>query len=259
MKKPLIHKVEISYFRSIYQESLGECRPLNIVVGGNDSGKSNILRAINLFFNNCSDLGDPYNFDKDFSMYRLKQTQKGKSKAFLSVKITFNNVFGYASLPDQFTVKKQWNRYAITPDVSFFPNELHKKQKFIQRFLNKIQVSYVPAIKSKDIFSHYLKLLHDTLASKNIHFSDATTQLTDAVNIATKIMSGRIKDGIGIDSNIAAPKDFRDLFGDLDFSTRVKNGETVSLRQRGDGVQVSQIPYILDFIASVVSHAKAYN
>lgn len=45
----LIDKVEIAYFRSMYKDGLSDCAETNIVFGRNDSGKSNILRALNLF------------------------------------------------------------------------------------------------------------------------------------------------------------------------------------------------------------------
>ncbi|MBL0502419.1 AAA family ATPase [Aeromonas caviae] len=45
----LIKNVEIGYFRSIYKESIDCDSDLNIVFGRNDSGKSNVLRALREF------------------------------------------------------------------------------------------------------------------------------------------------------------------------------------------------------------------
>ncbi|MCB9982720.1 MAG: AAA family ATPase [Rhodospirillales bacterium] len=45
----LISKLEIAYFRSIYSATLHSCTDLNALIGGNDAGKSNILKALNLF------------------------------------------------------------------------------------------------------------------------------------------------------------------------------------------------------------------
>lgn len=45
----IIKKIEISYFRSVYSVDLKNVDDLNILIGGNDSGKSNILKALNLF------------------------------------------------------------------------------------------------------------------------------------------------------------------------------------------------------------------
>lgn len=251
----LIKKIEISYFRSIYSGSMINSAPLNIIVGGNDSGKSNILRVLNLFFNNQTDLNTIYEFERDFSKRRLRETYRGKSKAFLSIKITFNNVFKYTSLPETFQIKKQWNRYSSIPDVTFFPAELRSGSKLqaLQRFINKIHVYYIPGVKGKDTFKHFLRLLHDILAQKNAQFSDSTSQLATEVNAAIQSMSESIEEDLGFKSSFVRPKDFRDLFSDLDIETKENNDETVSLQQRGDGIQVSYIPYILDFISKRLS------
>lgn len=247
MQKPLIQKIEINYFRSIYAGILNNCAPLNIIVGGNDSGKSNVLRALNLFFNNQTDLNQAYDFDQDLSIKRIQQTQIGKTKAFISVKITFNNIFNYSSLPETFAVKRQWNRYSDNAETYIFPK--HIKQNILYRFLNKVELHYVPAVKSKEIFKHYLRLLYDTLVQKDIRLSEASSGITEVINAATAQMTERIKEGIGVTSNIAVPRNFRDLFGDLDFLTQIGETEKLSLKQRGDGIQVGHIPYILDFVS----------
>lgn len=45
-----IRRIEITNFRSIQKIVIDSAR-LQIIVGNNDAGKSNILRALNLFFN----------------------------------------------------------------------------------------------------------------------------------------------------------------------------------------------------------------
>jgi predicted ATP-dependent endonuclease of OLD family len=56
----IINKVEINYFRSIYSSTVNKCNDMNLLVGGNDSGKSNILKALNLFFNNKTDFENEF-------------------------------------------------------------------------------------------------------------------------------------------------------------------------------------------------------
>lgn len=48
----MIEKIEIQYFRSIYRISFTNVSSINILTGKNDVGKSNVLKALNLFFNN---------------------------------------------------------------------------------------------------------------------------------------------------------------------------------------------------------------
>ena len=46
----LISEIEIGYFRSIYKINISNIGDMAVFFGRNDSGKSNILRALNLFF-----------------------------------------------------------------------------------------------------------------------------------------------------------------------------------------------------------------
>jgi len=48
----------------------------------------------------------------------------------------------------------------------------------------------------------------------------ASDQLISAINTSTLDMSEKVMTGIGVDSSIQVPKDLRDLFSALDFSTK---------------------------------------
>ncbi|MDP3400286.1 MAG: AAA family ATPase, partial [Brevundimonas sp.] len=64
----LIRRIEISYLRSLYTAVLDRPGDMNVVFGRNDSGKSNLLRALNLFFNEETEPGrGEIDFDLDFS------------------------------------------------------------------------------------------------------------------------------------------------------------------------------------------------
>ncbi|ABZ94607.1 ATP-dependent endonuclease [Leptospira biflexa serovar Patoc strain 'Patoc 1 (Ames)'] len=61
-----IEHIEILNFRSIVSESIKfGCKEYNVIVGANNSGKSNILRALELFFNGTIDR-KKYSFELDF-------------------------------------------------------------------------------------------------------------------------------------------------------------------------------------------------
>ena len=67
----LIEKIEIKSFRSFGNQrknktQITNIKDLNILSGANDSGKSNILRALNLFFNQKTNLNKFIDFNKDF-------------------------------------------------------------------------------------------------------------------------------------------------------------------------------------------------
>lgn len=119
----------------------------------------------------------------------------------------------------------------------------------IARFLNKISFHYVPAVRGRDIFSHYLSLLHDALLEdEKAGLINSTDELMNTLNNSTQDMSEKIKEGVGIESSIQPPTNLRVLFNALDFSTGYGD-HSVPLQKRGDGIQSRHIPYILDFIA----------
>ena len=64
----LIKSIEIRYLRSIHRIDIKQLGDLTIFSGANDVGKSNILKALNLFFNNETDWLNPIDFYQDFSL-----------------------------------------------------------------------------------------------------------------------------------------------------------------------------------------------
>jgi len=253
----IIKKVEISYFRSVYSIDLKNIDDLNILIGGNDSGKSNILKSLNLFFNNKTELGQDYYFPDDLTRKREQEARDTKGRATIWIKVHFYNFLNWRSLPKEFVIKKVWNRYTTEPEVTY-PKGLPSTA--IARFLNKISFHYVPAVRGRNIFSHYLSLLHDALLDdEKAGLITSTDQLMSTLNDSTQDMSERIKEGVGIESTIQPPTNLRVLFNALDFSTEY--GEhSVPLQKRGDGIQSRHIPYILDFIAKHTNthHIWAY-
>lgn len=230
---------------------------VNVLIGGNDSGKSNILKALNLFFNNETELNTPFNFIEDLSRLREKEARSAKGRASIWIKVTFNNFLGWKSLPDQFSIKRTWNRYEEYP-VDTYSEDLPSTT--IGRFLNRLSFHYIPAVRGRDIFSHYLNALHDALIDdEKAGFRGASVNLLDAINSSTRDMSDKINKGLNIQSSIQVPEDLRELFSALDFSTKF-SGYDIPLQKRGDGIQARHIPFILDFVArhSSKQHIWAY-
>ena len=61
-----IKKIRIKNFRSIVDETI-DLTDINFFVGKNDCGKSNVLKALNLFFNDQTDFLCDFNFSLDYS------------------------------------------------------------------------------------------------------------------------------------------------------------------------------------------------
>lgn len=95
----LITDIRISGFRSLEDVRLGSLKHCHALVGKNSSGKSNVLRALNLFFNDQVDNGRPLDFAKDFHL-----RPKAKKKRRISVRVSF-------ALPAEFTFRKQQKNF----------------------------------------------------------------------------------------------------------------------------------------------------
>ena len=254
----VIDKLEINYFRSIYSIYMSRLQDINVFIGGNDVGKSNILKALNLFFNNKSNFDEDFNFLQDLSKLREEEARSAKGRATIWIKVYFNNFSGWKSLPENFFVKRTWNRYQSRPQETY--SKEIKNPTTLYRFLNKVIFHYIPAVRGRDIFSYYLSLLHDALIEdEKAGVRESSHDLMGAINESTEDMSQRILSGLGIQSNVKVPEDLRDLFKALDFSTKFSNYD-IPLPMRGDGIQARHIPFILDFIArhSNKHHIWAY-
>ena len=247
----LIRKIEIAYFRSIYKETLSDLKGTNIVFGRNDAGKSNVLRALNLFFNNATNPNQAFRFDRDFCHSRLAEaTPERDVRKFVYVKIWFNTPKSWkASLGENFWVKKQWS-ITRESDPHFESSITEKRlQQYLTRFLNKVRFYYIPAIKDRGIFEYLLGEIYKVIAS-HAEFSESLGAFSQALRDRTGELSTNLQNGLGINSVISPPDDLTDLFRSLDFETNSEQGDSYSLTlQRGDGIQVRHIPEILAFLS----------
>lgn len=263
--KGMIQKIEIQYFRSIYRETITDIKDLNVFTGKNDVGKSNVLKALNLFFNNSVENSGDYLFSENYNLRRLNEVRKDtiKGKQFIQIKITFRRGLQYEkTLPETFTVTKKWNRDSVVPQISDDIAIQLKKDKRIYndrcrasltRFLNGIKYVYVPAIKDKYIFDNILRQLQSTVykhkLSGNESLEGTLNSLYDHVVETTQELSDDFERKTNVKSMIATPKEVDELYRTLQIITQVEGG-AVKLENRGDGIRVRYLPAILYYIAN---------
>ena len=246
----LIDSVEIAYFRSIYKERIEALGGTTIFFGRNDSGKSNFLRALNLFFEGTTNPTQAFKFERDFNHARLAEADSSVgARKFVYIKVAFNTPSNWrSSLGNTFYVKKQWSinkQSAPGFETSVDP----KKQHYLTRFLNRIKYYYVPAIKDRAIFEQLLGRVYGVLSAQS-DFNDSLKSFSQALRDKTTALTEGILAGLSLDSYIAPPTDLTELFKSLDFDTRSAHGDSYSLTlQRGDGLQVRHIPAILAFLS----------
>jgi len=189
----IIKKIQIKHFRSFlgspsdYSLIVDNIKDLNLFSGGNDSGKSNFLRALNLFFNNKTNNTDDLNFEKDFFIGKQDKTQKvieisidfdltkqPERDKFLPVKFRISKFFdrnGFRNFLYTFLLKgKEINvdsrseqnteitNYFVKQATTEKEKENAKRKEWRYRakfsgFLNAVSFEYIPAIRDANYFS----------------------------------------------------------------------------------------------------------
>ncbi|WP_061011036.1 AAA family ATPase [Vibrio sp. CUB2] len=245
----IIKSIQIRKFRSLKSVTKQlNVSDLNIFVGQNDQGKSNVLRALNLFFNDQTDLGSKFRFNEDYCFH----SNKGKGTRH-EVRIDLfidppKHRFKHAK-PLQWT--KKWKQDGSVVEQRKYVEtgkDLSQKDN-VYKWLDKIRYRYIPAVKGQDYFSSLMGELHDVLneAHEDILNSQGEDFITGIQEITSDITRD-LNSQIGIENTIQVPSDFRQLFSNLDFGVKL-NGNTYHLKQRGDGIKIRHIPIILKYMS----------
>ncbi|MDX5585280.1 MAG: AAA family ATPase [Aureibaculum sp.] len=286
----LIEQIEIKNFRS-FGNRKGETtkviklNELNILSGANDSGKSNILRGLNLFFNGKTNLEDFFNFSTDFFKKEHEDNQDVKEE-LVTIKIWFRNIKNHkkniknpsnAYLPERFWVSRKWKKTSIYEHYdqpssietdfkrekgeyfsSFLEEGTDKLRsnirasltKQLTEFLGSIQYHYVPAIKDKTYFSHLYGELQQTLwKAKSSQVENKKVDFQLEIQKETAILMQEFKETLNHPTlNFEPIFELPQNLIDL-FKTLLVQTGAVDLKYRGDGVQAKLIPEILNYIA----------
>lgn len=265
----IIEKVTIRYFRSIYTLDLRDCRDVTVFTGLNDVGKSNILKALNLFFNNESDWHKLHDFQEDYSLVRKDDVRKESVRAqqFISITISFNRGERMPnSLPQKFSVTRRWdltgNSYKESTDVHQ-RMEFYCKKKGVKystqtttaalsKFLHKIVFIYVPAIKDSSVFESILYLLQQSLLANKVSSSlrDPISRANDLIKELMHELETDFEKSTGIKNRVSMPYSLDVIKGLVNIETDVSGlPEGVFLEKRGDGIRAHYIPKILDYVS----------
>ncbi len=247
-----IKNIIIKNFRSILHENL-DAKDLNIIVGNNDVGKSNFLKALNLFFNNQTDIGQDFDFDIDYCVFAIPRRRKAKE---IIIEITFQPPINY-NKGKNIIWKKVWRK------EGFFTEKIQYKDKAdiparsrVKVWLKRLVYKYVPAIKSNKYFAELLRDMHDVLyLTIESQLKKAGENFVKNIEEHTNKISKDLLEKLKVESSIQLPTDLGDLFSTLDFQTKQGKAK-ISLQQRGDGVKVRYVPIILKFLAD---HEKLYH
>jgi energy-coupling factor transporter ATP-binding protein EcfA2 len=262
----LIDKIEINYFRSLYSAEANNIGDLNVLFGRNDSGKSNFLRALNLFFNNKIENTDlEFREEFDFSI-NLSDARKNADKKFVWIKITFNVPEKYqGTLGMKAIVKKQWNTRGQIPQEAWLldngrqikHSDLTPGQKSqLTRFLNDLDFTYIPAVKDLEMFADLVERMYAAVAESaqlQQETRDFISAIGEQAEQLTEQLGNLFEEG---GASLAPPTEMRKLFRNLDFSLGAE-GHSL-LKQKGDGIKARHIPELLRFINEVEQRNKLF-
>ena len=242
----LIKKIEINYLRSLYSATLADIGDLNILFGKNDSGKSNVLRALNLFFNDEIEADRCFDFELDLSDLRKQEAREAKGKQFLWMRITFNVGKNYRkSLGTEFSVKRQWNRDGDLSTTFFLQKGREGHQARASRYLNSIGFTYIPAIKDLEVYADLIERVYGA-ASQTAKLIEATSAFIGVIDQQTSTLSHQLTSLFGSHTTLSPPTEMQRLFRSLDFAHGEERHSL--LRQKGDGIKARHIPELLRFI-----------
>ena len=248
----MIRLVNIKHFRSIRKLSLTS-EEITTFVGKNDAGKSNILRALNLFFTNKTDSYKNFDFNSDFNIHADTYKQTAKE---ITVELVFKLPKSYRreEYPDTVYWKKVWRKTGLHNEESNYcllkNGRITKKTDFPSRskipfLLKSINFLYIPAVKDRDFFKELQGQLYDVLTNSSdegLHQS-ANGFETEINNHVSELMTDINSTFDGI-NDVRLPKNLRNIFGALEF-----NSDEIPLERRGDGIKIRHIPMMLSFIA----------
>lgn len=236
-----IQKIHIKNFRSIVDETI-ELSDFNCFVGKNDSGKSNVLKALNLFFNGETDYNTNFDFNSDYSKF-AKRGAKQAREITIELDVVVPESFKETGIK---TWSKTWRADGLH-DNNF--SSLFGAGSRGSTLFNRIRYLYIPAVKSSEYFK---SLLSDVYLSMTKTADSALRGLnkkySEQLQTITYGLSERIQDVLGIHSALQMPSDLNTLFRDLSFATSDRFVKGIDLNHRGDGIKARHIPLILRYM-----------
>lgn len=254
-----LEKIRIKNFRSIKSEVTLEVNNKKVIVGPNNSGKTNLLKAIYIFFNSLE--RDIYNKNTDIP-FGIKNEQTSIIATFTldendeEIRIKYialnkliesnneinqddiNNITIYLSFTS--TGKAS---YRIITNERIIPDKRDLSRTFqdeiISNILEKISCNYIPSEKDptkiyQDFLLPHLKShIGEMLQSSYQKISDGLSEVSNAIN--QKINDSGIRN---IKCEFDLPNNnFSDLISSFDFF--IDDGERTNYLNKGSGIQAA--------------------
>lgn len=201
-----IRDIEISRFRSIREAKLENLYDFSVLAGLNNSGKSNFLRALNLFFTGQPEPEVPFNLTRDY--YRGELSAKKKKNIRISVHFTLPKSFKFRGglapvetlLGRDFVITKEWifrqTETIVYLNKSATPLSPDDALKVAQ-FLALISFRYVPnRVVPTDIIRKEQQALRDVLVRRLAKFKKQSEEVFNGLKETAESLVVSISDDI---------------------------------------------------------------
>lgn len=242
----MISLISIRNFRSIAAADIS-AQWITTLVGANDAGKSNLLRALNLFFNGETNPGEAFDFNRDFNQFAITPQRKAPQ---IEIRILFNLPEGYRreDIPAEVEWRKVWRREGEVKRMEtrkFADGTDFALRSKIPSLMDRIRFSYVPAIKDKAFFADLQGRLYDVLSSvAEEPLKESAGAFQTQLGEQLHDLLDTLRAAFGAEATMRLPDNLRQIFENLE----INSGE-VPFSRRGDGIKIRHIPMILKFIA----------
>ena len=201
-----IRDIEISRFRSIRESRLAGLEDFSVLAGLNNSGKSNFLRALNLFFTGRPEPETPFDLARDY--YRGELSARKKKNISISVHFTLSGLFRFRSelipvkelLGLDFTLKKEWSSRHSEPAVylnnSPTPLAAGDVEK-VSQFLALVSFRYIPnRVIPTEIIRREQQALRDVLVRRLARYKKQSEAVFQGLRETAETLVQAVSDDI---------------------------------------------------------------
>lgn len=248
----LISEIEINGFRSIRDIKLSGLDNFTALAGLNNAGKSNVLRALNAFFNEETDEGKYVDVDEDY--FRPDLHKKKAKQIIISVTFSLPAHFNFRKglegvkklLGNNFKLTKIWRRNEIFP--AYYLNDVNKEldledRKKVYSFLQLVNFRYIPnRVLPVDVIKKEQEALRDVLirrlGRKAKDSNPAFSSIRETSDSLIQPMVQRLREASPDVGNIrlATPTSWTDMIFAFGYRLGDKGVETDDVSQ-GAGIQ----------------------
>jgi energy-coupling factor transporter ATP-binding protein EcfA2 len=259
----LIKSVHVVGFRSLENCRLDKLGHFHGLVGKNSCGKSNFLRALNLFFNDEVENGRSLSFDTD---YFAKPQRKQKRRISIKVEFELPSAFKFrkqqsylAELGARFSIERAWElgqrrNVGVTYGINSGGKSVSNAEELAPQFLQLITFRYIP---NRSVPADILRSESQTLATSLVRRmndqnpgQELISQLSGA---AGRLLAGATKELKACGAPLASPQvataELSQMLSMSGFQAKAPNGGFVQDDNWGAGHQaffLYQVLHALD-------------